>query len=99
MTNSIMVSSPTKYYFKQFQICHKDTRGGSQHLPTQQKDNETSTKPQTAPLKGSPTSSLGRVNPSTEYAWQRKMSCERGLNQKAKSSLKLGSRLLRFQTT
>ena len=60
-------------------------------MPSKNQEHSQDSKVNPATSRHSPTSSLGRVEPTTEYAWQRKMSFERGLNKKSEARLKLGS--------
>jgi len=72
--------------------CNKTNSQTRENSPPQEQIPVTSNAAQSSsPRQPSPTSSLGRVDPQTEYVWQRNMSFERGLNQKRENRLKLGS--------
>ena len=60
-------------------------------MPSKNQEHSQDSKVNPSTSRYSPTSSLGRVEPTTEYAWQRKMSFERGFNKKTEARLKLGS--------
>jgi len=72
--------------------CNKTDTQSRENSPPQDQVASTSNLAQSSsPRQPSPTSSLGRVDPNTQYVWQRNMSFERGFNQKREARLKLGS--------
>ena len=73
------------------QNCNKTTTSSNEHLPSKKQPSPKQDIAQTSQARKSPTSSLGRVEPTTQYVWQRSMSFERGFNQKRDGRLKLGS--------
>ena len=74
-----------------FQNCAKTATNSNENLPSKKTTSSNQNIAPASPARRSPTSSLGRVEPTTQYVWQRNMSFERGFNQKREGRLKLGS--------